>query len=595
MTAQYSCLFGISGPVSGLEEGDVDSTIDTGTSMLVITGKDGRVFWFYQAKLAKVYQYHAADFPKFTKADAEAMASQNAWRNCNETVKLGDLWEKRLSYTLVALEEALFDKWSWGRIATVGDNAHKMTPNHGQAGNNAVESAAALANQLKKVHDGRTITSETIDASLQRWHQKRKVRIEATVAEAAAICRMQVLDGWKARFLIFWVMPCAAELLLTLITGTLIGAEVLEYLPVPEQSFEGSCPFNQRHGVGNHESTPWRALKAAPMLLIAICTVQQTSVDSDLRTVGALMFPASLGHRQWLHCFGLLCGAAVVYAIWLIESNRRANAMTLAKLPVVFVMLSLFFGPSSLGSCYFFLHYISSPVERFAAADMRLTNLVYTQTVLPLLLCIIGVPLALLLMDFDRSHSDTIWIYSWILLPAIAMPIIPRLLSKLDWSRDTMHEDAMNNQSRDLPTIRYCIRILSIISASTWVLNGCIGAWYSSLENRHGLLTAENMYHTWNGLHAAGFLWLCLFFQDLKDAHMIDSSWSTIIVLMAGTTLFAGPSVCIALGWMWREEILAVRKEGHALTRERYAGKSVDEVAREGIGRGQRELQTDGS
>lgn len=159
MTAQFNDLFGISNPVDGLSEGDVNNTFDKGRNMLTITGKHGRVYWFYHENLDKRYQVGTKDFPRYSKADAENLALENVWRHVSETMTLGDLWEKRVSYTLVPLEEALFNPWTWRRIAAVGDNAHKMTPNHGQARNNAIESAAALANQLKKVHDGRLITT----------------------------------------------------------------------------------------------------------------------------------------------------------------------------------------------------------------------------------------------------------------------------------------------------------------------------------------------------------------------------------------------------------------------------------------------------
>ncbi|KAM5465354.1 hypothetical protein MauCBS54593_006600 [Microsporum audouinii] len=88
--------------------------------------------------------------------------------------------EQRVTYTLVPLEEALFDMWSWGRIATVGDNSHKMTPNTGQARNNAIESAAALANQLQRFHDEPPITSQKIKSVLRKWQEKRQARVNVS-------------------------------------------------------------------------------------------------------------------------------------------------------------------------------------------------------------------------------------------------------------------------------------------------------------------------------------------------------------------------------------------------------------------------------
>ncbi len=123
------------------------------------------------------------------------------------------------------LEEGLFDKWSWGRIALVGDNTHKMTPNYGQGGSTAVESATALANQLKTLHDSEIVNSKTIGIAFAKWQKKHKARVEATTREAAAVCRMQALSSIKAYILAFYVMPNATELLLNLVTGSLIGVD----------------------------------------------------------------------------------------------------------------------------------------------------------------------------------------------------------------------------------------------------------------------------------------------------------------------------------------------------------------------------------
>jgi hypothetical protein len=44
------------------------------------------------------------------------------------------------------------------------------------------------------------------------------------------------------------------EPLLGLVVDTLIGAEIIEYLPVPApQSFEGTYPFNQNESIGKHK------------------------------------------------------------------------------------------------------------------------------------------------------------------------------------------------------------------------------------------------------------------------------------------------------------------------------------------------------
>lgn len=561
-------MFGISNPIPGLEEGDVDTTVDDGASMLVITGKGGRVFWFYHEKLDKIYQHGAESYPRFNQTDVEAMAVKNAWRHCNETVTLGDLWKHRLSCTLVPLEEALFERWSWNRLATVGDNAHKMTPNHGQAGNNAVESAAALANELKRLADSGVVTADTIRVALGRWHQKRKVRIEATVKEAALICRMQTLDTLMARILLFYVMPNATELLLTLVTDTLIGAEYLDYLPLPARSFEGSCPYNQHQGVGYLESARRRAGMAIFILapLLSVMVLKATSLWPRHTMSTGSAAPTML--ETQLHLASVISQGVLVYAIWLLESNRRANTMKLSQVPACFVLLGSIFGQSIAVPAYFFQHYIFASVDRFAAADMRLTNIAYTKTILPLMLLGLSVSLALGAYVGGPEMFST---WPWVLLPLFLVSAVPRTMLALGLTNDTMHQDSLTDQGRDLPYIRWCVVILTGLSAATWMVD-----WSSSIA-RH-IFQGANLSVAWGFLpstaqysvYGAGIAWLLLLCHDLKSAGMLDLSWARILVTAVLMSTLAGPLSSVALGWLWREQIIYSRRERHAMTREKF-------------------------
>ena len=576
MTAEFNCLFGISDPVDGLNEGDVDTTFDKGRNVLTITGKHGRVYWFYHEKLDKLYHVGDKDFPRYSKADAENLARKNAWRHVNETVTLGDLWEKRVSYTLVPLEEALFDTWSWGRIATVGDNAHKMTPNHGQAGNNAIESAAALANQLKKVHDDGLITSQTIKSALRKWQEKRWVRVNATVKEAAAICRMQALDSPMAYYIMNYVVPNATESLLTLVTNTLIGAEILEYLPVPVQSFEGSCPFNPNQGIGKHESVLKRAAIATPLLIFAYCMAKLTPLGGFGDSMNQFLQPGNFTRTdeqsKWFRSLRFLVEGSLIYAIWLIESNRRANAVSLARFPVIFYILGLRFGIGVISPCYYFLHFVLSPVEKFAAADARLTNVAYTRTILPLILLSSGASVFLALTSYSVTVDQALWHWHWILQTPFMVTIIQWILVKAQLSKVSMHEDTMGNQKRDLSHVRWCVYTLSAISAVAWISAKLSDA--SSRSLLPGNLVAANQH----GTLLASLFWVGLLLHDIKSAGMANDSWVKILVLGLLAGVVAGPAAAVALGWMWREEILASKREKQALTRDKYAGKSILDV-----------------
>jgi len=103
----------------------------------MVIGSKGRTFWFLVEKLPKAYR--VPDIPHYTKEDADAFSTCSIDRPITTTVKYGDIWMNRKSYTLVPLEEGQLKRWTWGRIVCVGDCVHKMTPNMGAGGNTAIE------------------------------------------------------------------------------------------------------------------------------------------------------------------------------------------------------------------------------------------------------------------------------------------------------------------------------------------------------------------------------------------------------------------------------------------------------------------------
>ncbi|KAL4814755.1 hypothetical protein BDW67DRAFT_186313 [Aspergillus spinulosporus] len=567
---------------NGLVEGTVDTVFDHGRSMLVITGKNGRVFWFYHEKLDKIYYTDSKDFPRYSQADAETLALKNAWRPITETVTLGDLWEKRVTCTLVPLEEALFNMWSWGRIATVGDNTHKMTPNTGQAGNNAIESAAALANQLRRIHYEGPITSQTIKSAFRNWQEKRQARINATVKEAAMVCRLQALDSRIAKIVMNYVVPNATESLLNLVTSTLIGAEIIEYLPVPAQSFEGSCPFNPNQGIGKHEKMLIRTALALPLLVLSCLVVTMTPIDRVNGPRSQFLQPrqfSEFGERaQVLQNIRVLAEDSVIYAIWLIESNRRANVMTFAQFPSIFWLLGLGFGLGFVTPCYYALHYISSSIEKFAAADARLTNVAYTRLILPSVVLYMGGP-ALLALSSYPIKVDTTWsTWRWMLQPQILIAITQWILVKSRVSKVSMHEDTLSNQLRDLSCIRWCLGALTAVSAAIYIitrqnvlLDGFLPALWPGADGELSGVSRQ-------GILLASLFWVGLLTHDIKSAGMTKESWTKILTVGFVSGALAGPVVSVALGWTWREEVLASRRERHAVTRDKYSGKSILDV-----------------
>jgi hypothetical protein len=119
-------MFGISQGVDNLTPGELHLTYGKDISFLVIAGKNKRAFWFMFEKMDQ--KYHVPNIPRFSKEDAERHGNEQAQKMITDQVRFGDIWEKRVSCTLVALEEALFKTWTWGRFACLGDSVHKVSP-----------------------------------------------------------------------------------------------------------------------------------------------------------------------------------------------------------------------------------------------------------------------------------------------------------------------------------------------------------------------------------------------------------------------------------------------------------------------------------
>lgn len=609
MTAEYRCLFGISDPVPGLESpGFCDLCYDKAKSFLVITGKDKRIYWFYFEKLDKVYKHSEPDFPRYTRADAEKVAADNLDRKFHETLTLGDLWKTKITCTLVPMEEALFNKWSWGRIATIGDCAHKMTANHGQAGNSAIESAASLANQLYALNAAQTrslkpLNTSEVTSAFKKWQAKRQARIEATCKEAALVCRYSVLDSIMAYVFHYVLVPNSQSLLINMQCGNMIGAELLEWLPVPPRSLEGTMGFNRHQGTARGESTLLRALKASPLLLLSWFVWHntpdsQTYFDDRMRDV---LHPAGVDSEQILRIVTFGVCEIMLFALRDLESGRRANALNLfLRLPTIFAVAAQVYGELSchlhvlslanvfytgvgvVMPVYFFLHYLASSVDAFAAADMRLMNVAYIRSILPSLLLMFANMLIPIVfgMSFDADDSS---LKAMRLLAPVGLLATQMIASRL--SKDTEEHNVIHNCVADLVTIRRTVKGMIGLAAIVFAYQSDKTSWTTMFDFSIPQMDILDWNHF--GLVHAGVLWISLLFWDLCRAGMASITktltyGALYLVLHEATPHSLRPLVdmsLLLLAWLAREEILATKKERHAITLEKYGdGKSVLEV-----------------
>src|SRR5450755_4543274 len=104
-----------------------------------------------------------------------------------------------------------------------------MTPNIGQGGNNAIESAAALANSVKRMRSNTSGSAPPshahIISSLQSYQKTRELRTKAILEIANMMTRVEGLKGFPERMLALYIGPNAGDFFTNLGTENTVGAE----------------------------------------------------------------------------------------------------------------------------------------------------------------------------------------------------------------------------------------------------------------------------------------------------------------------------------------------------------------------------------
>jgi hypothetical protein len=238
-----------------------------------------------------------------------------------------------------------------------------------------------------------------------------------------------------------------------------------------------------------------------------------------------------------------------------------------------------FFGIGVLMAIYCFVHYIQSPIEIFRASDMRLTDMGYTATILPVLILAHYIPNYGSYLSTIDPQTRHMWNWIWQPFP-IYVSILQFVLKKIVMP-DTVQRDRLENVNRDLPTIYFTIGSLCALSAATWYT--CIlllvkslltfSRWYTLYTAPFAWFTLFvpnltegqtgdeyiRMFIQFDEIFSMGacFLWLLYLYGDMKRANMMADSWGSIVLKGVVSLTAFGPGVTIGLGWLHRERLLA--------------------------------------
>ncbi|CAI7659374.1 unnamed protein product [Penicillium glandicola] len=616
MTAEYQCLFGISKASGSVAIGDADFIYDHDRSAIIFSDNCDHIYYFILQKMDRVYKM--AEIPRFSQADAQSYAQRHADIQIQPDLTFGKLYERSECSFLVALEEAKFKHWYWGRIVCVGDSIHKMTPNLGAGASAAIESAAALLNSIKAMLDHSPVEGPTeahIREFFAQYQKSRIVRATAVVDVSSMITRLHALKGWFEVLFVRLGMPIMGSSVADMASEIWVGATMLENLAPPRASLRGTLPFNPTQGQGQQESKLKRGLLGLPFLVLLFVA----KIATDAKCASALRYHiwesgdmasamgSAMGSVPLLRRFYSMKGVGdlwflryinylpafyeksseslsqeisssidvgIVMSIWLFESIRRANSLTMAQIPTLFTFYGQLVGLGRVSTLYYILHYINSPIEVFKGADMRLMHLNYAISILPAMIFSYYIPL-LATFFWPTVSGRKSWLFVWQMHP-IWTSITLSLFSRIFPS--TIKEDRVHAPRRDLPVIKFSIKFL---------VSGAVGFWlwarWTSMSSVAHVMIPTVVPSTqasfaacvcsilkWDTLStfASTFLWLGYLIWDLKCAGMMQAAWVRVAIYGAVAFVALGPGAAVGLCWLWRENILAHKRHKDAVTEE---------------------------
>ena len=126
-----------------------------------------------------------------------------------------------------------------------------------------------------------------------------------------------------------------------------------------------------------------------------------------------------------------------------------------------------FYGIGILMALYCFIHYVQAPIEGFRARDLRLTNMGYTASILPVLIVAHYIPNYMAFSSYVDPETRHKWEWIWQIFPVVVSVL--QLVLKRTIMPDTEPTDRIDKVEADIPTIYFTILSLCGLSAGTWI------------------------------------------------------------------------------------------------------------------------------
>ncbi|KAJ5087189.1 monooxygenase [Penicillium angulare] len=612
MISEYDCVFGISPETPGLIPGHTHRTFGEGYSFLTISSKNGRVYWFFFTKMDR--KYASDKIPRFRPEDVDEHVAAWLHKPLTGDVPFRAVYERAFVKTHLPLEEANYRYWTKDRFVCIGDSIHKMTPNAGQGGNSAIESAATLANSLSKLLQGiPSPHTHHVAKFLQSWQNERRPRVTEISNSANDLTRLEACATLKHKVIGNYLLPYLKNVLLDKSSASIVGAANLDSVPLPPRSLRATMPYTDQTEAVD-EGSIWNRLFLCMPLVVCYITALATMTPLIVKlrpfmipffvkgfwTAGSgetIDLQKSLYHLPFLDrlfkplilCFlpsisgtdpvsaiqmrSFITDTNAVFAIWLLESCRSYHSSTELLLPI---LAGIFFQLKGIGlwaPVYYALEYLRIPLRKFRSQG---SHSVDSGTTISLLLSLLVCAYVPTYMNFTAStvESRRSWNAAWQLFPVL-VPALAGLITRLSKAiscrgqRENLSLSAQERSERDIFWKRVAYVSLAAISGLTWVhmlrgvptkvslrtifwpgLDGHARPVTSFVEGIARFLQYDQMFSM-----ASSFIWLVLRYYELNQAG-VSFSWIGITSMLVGAAAIFGPGAAFILGWGWKEELI---------------------------------------
>jgi hypothetical protein len=224
-----------------------------------------------------------------------------------------------------------------------------MTPNAGQGGNTAIESAALLTNLLyytRAEKHGAPFTTDDFTKIFAEYQMRQKPRAETMFEASTLLTRLQTHENGPLGFLATYGLPILGDSFqINIASGLVLGGVKLDFLDKPLKNgkipWEGWSPW----AVAVYDSVLVREVKHCGYLLVSCYTIRRLAAwaarnSTVAHTAEIIATKLSLDGSS-LQVANYAANAFPIVGISLIESLRAKNRTNLATLYGSHALLSL--------------------------------------------------------------------------------------------------------------------------------------------------------------------------------------------------------------------------------------------------------------